>query len=216
MVFTILISKYRYFTPIICEAHFFLNFHPIDAHIINVKFEVLNQSTHLPTKGACVEHMESRGLTHSARGLPPLLQSSSSASGFQPGFQNSRLSSQIIHSESSHVSNRKARASNPLRLISLNIPSRVASLHSTCILRICLRASSGLSKFNSHASLNSEIKIRLSFSNRSSIGARPVFAFRPNGHQPMTPSSWPFPMTFWTYVYEGFINKDGLAKPWQE
>lgn len=158
--------------------------------------------------------MESGSLTHRLPELALLLQSSSSASGLQPGFQKSRLSSQTIHSESSQVSKRNARASNPLRLVSLKTPSRAASFHSTCILRICLRASSGLSKFNSHASLNSEIKILLSFNKGSFTGVRPLF-FRPNGHQPMPVNLRPLPMIFCTNAYGGFMKKNTMAKPWQ-
>ena len=117
---------------------------------------------------------------------PALLQASFSSSrpGFQPAFQNSRSSNHPSHSLSVQFNNRKARPSRPSRSEGAMSPLSMASFHSTCMWRICRRASSGWSKFISHASRSSDNQVRVSF-NIGSLLLEVCLVFFPNGHQPM-------------------------------
>ena len=116
----------------------------------------------------------------------PLLQSSlSSCSGRHPGFQKLSLSSHEIHSSSEQDKRRNARLSSPSRLYWGSTPSENAWCQSTCICRISLRAASGLSKFISQISRNSDNHTLVSFRRGSLMICLLEPDFLPKGHHPI-------------------------------
>ena len=64
MVLPVFITEDRNFAPVSCKGNRLLNFHTIDADVIDIHSNVFNDATHLPTEGARVEHVYRRGLTH--------------------------------------------------------------------------------------------------------------------------------------------------------
>ena len=150
---------------------------------------MFKQTSYLPAEGARVQHVQLPSIRHGPWGQPLLHDSSVSLvpSGLQPGFQKLRSSNHLEKSSSEQLSSLNARMFSPSRRESSITPSRLASLHSPAICRICRRASSGASKFLSQTSCKSESHERVSLRITSGIGRDADFFL--NGHQPMS-SAW--------------------------